>query len=760
MATRRITALTTTDADLEAIRAIGKDTQVAGRIVVCDIDEEQIPRLEERGVMVQAVERKQLPEVGALAPPPLPMFARLPDRFAAPREEAIAVLRADIEPAPTDVYVLTINGPLLPAWREALAAAGAELLERVESGDYTARIAAEHVPAVRELTFLNDLRLFAPADTLNPTELAAHVTPPQAGAEEVTFEAYLHPGNDPRTVVAWLHDRAVDVAGSGRRKVRFFALRGSTLIAELSRLPEVAAVEEFVPPRPANDRARVLLGIEKGRNVGGNGGPSGRTGKGQVIAVADTGIAEDHPDFSGRIRSVIALGRPNDASDPDGHGTHVAGSALGNGSASDGAIKGTAPDAELVFQSVLDARGELSGLGVDLGDLFDQAYAAGARIHNNSWGAVAGSAYRINSLEVDSYVYEHPEMLIVIAAGNSGTAVPPPPEPEALPLPSPKMEPGFVGLLSVDAPGTAKNALTVGASRSDRHVDGDETWGAWWPEKYPDPPIAAAKVSGDAEALAAFSGRGPCDEQIRMKPDLVAPGTFILSTRSPIAPTKEFWAEHPDNKAYAFMGGTSMAAPIVAGCAALVRQYFVDERGHAPSAALVKAVLINGTRWLSGADAVADHPSEPNYHQGFGCVNMPTTIPATDAEFRVAFRDIEIDASESLADTGAAAQYLINVGPGELRLCLAWTDPPGRGLQNTIALVLEHTNTGERWFGNPTRPPGVVGWDSGNNVQVIRVPEAAAGAYRVSLIAANLLVTPQAFALVVTGQLDSELASI
>ena len=49
------------------------------------------------------------------------------------------------------------------------------------------------------------------------------------------------------------------------------------------------------------------------------------------------------------------------------------------------------------------------------------------------------------------------------------------------------------------------------------------------------------------------------------------------------------------------MGGTSMAAPLVAGCAALVREYYVSKRHHEPSAALLKATLINGTRWLTGA---------------------------------------------------------------------------------------------------------------------------------------------------------------
>jgi serine protease AprX len=746
MAVRRVTALTTTDEDLAAISGVASNAIVAGHVVVCDLEESAIAGLEESGVFIQAVESHALPAEGALAPPETPVIASISPELAAPSSGALEALELPQAPEDTDVYLLSLPGPMLPAWRDELVRAGAEMLERLDQGNLTARIAIADVPAVRALTFVADLRLFSARDTVSETQLAAHVAPPSAGAELVTFDAYLHPGAAPDAVVAWLAERHVTLAGAGRRKVRFFALRGDAVLVEMGRRPEVAAIEEFIPPSFANDRARALLGID---GDGAAAGGLAETGHGQVVAVADSGLDTAHADFAGRMRAIHALGRPpDDASDPVGHGTHVAGSVLGDGSASNGAIRGAAPEAELVFQSILDPTGGLGGLGLDLADLFDQAYADGARIHNNSWGALARGAYRVNSLEVDSYVWEHPDMLIVIAAGNNGTA--------ANPVTA---QPGFVDLVSVNAPGTAKNALTVGASRSDRTgIAGDPSFGAWWPKAFPADPIANQKLSGDPEAVAGFSGRGPCDEQIRIKPDLVAPGTFILSTRSSIAPRDEFWAENPANAAYAYMGGTSMAAPLVSGCAALVRQFYCDTRDHAPSAALLKATLINGTRWLGGPDAVADHPTPPNYHQGFGCVAMPTTLPRAGGGFELAFRDADV-----LAETGASRQYVVNVGAGqELRLCLAWTDPPGRGLQNTVTLIVERTNPRERWLGNPHRPAGVMVWDSGNNVQIVRLAadEAAAAAYRVTVVAANMLFGPQPFALVATGALESDLAPI
>ena len=69
-----------------------------------------------------------------------------------------------------------------------------------------------------------------------------------------------------------------------------------------------------------------------------------------------------------------------------------------------------------------------------------------------------------------------------------------------------------------------------------------------------------------------------------------------------------------------------MAAPFVAGCAALARQYYASVK-HDPSAALIKATLVNGTIWLSGRDANGPTVGKPNYHQGHGRVDMLRSLP-------------------------------------------------------------------------------------------------------------------------------------
>jgi subtilisin family serine protease len=430
----------------------------------------------------------------------------------------------------------------------------------------------------------------------------------------------------------------------------------------------------------------------------------------------------------------------------------VAGSVLGDGAASNGQIRGAAPKSRLFFQSLLDDDGGLGGLPFTLDELFEEAYHAGARIHNNSWGAATSSTYRIASSEVDAFVHRRKDMLIVISAGNEGSAADPA-------IGTRNAAKGYVDWLSIGSPATCKNALTVGASRSARTEGGYATltYGELRPQSFPTKPTAAALVSGDPEAIGAFSSRGPCDDY-RIKPDLVAPGTDILSCRSSNAPLANFWGPYPANNRYAFMGGTSMAAPLVSGCAALIREYYVKSRQHQPSAALLKATLINGTVKLSAEDAVADFPDLPNYHQGFGAVHLPSSIPTPrNANLRLEFVDNWADTGGHFTMTGRRARFRIGVAGGRLRLCLAYTDAPGRGVQNNLDLLLEIPGEMRKRFGNEKVPRGFNAPDPNNNVEAMTIDNAPAGDYLIVVVATNILKPPQDFALVVTGQLTTPL---
>ena len=592
------------------------------------------------------------------------------------------------------------------------------------------------------LPFVRDVERYGPSKT-GPIVLMTGGDDRGEGDAARVWDLWLSDASVRGQVLSWLAQNDVSVVGEGGRRVRLALPADSGLQREISTLPGVLSMVEHVPPKLFNDVARGLLGVTS--DTAGRSLPL--TGAGQVVAVADTGLQEDHPDFAGRVIEVVALGRPNDASDPHGHGTHVAGSALADGSASNGTYAGVAPAATLYFQSLLDPRGGLGGLPVSLEDLFEPAYQAGARVHNNSWGAATASAYTVDSNDVDAYAAKRRDMLIVIAAGNEGTA--------ADPFNS---EPGFVDWLSIGSPASCKNALTVGAARNRRTTGGlsGRTYGDTWRQDFPKPPIADQRVSGDPECMAAFSSRGPCDDR-RIKPDIVAPGTDIVSTRSDIAPDDHFWGLVDDNPAYAYMGGTSMACPLVAGCAALVRQYFVDERVTSPSAALLKATLVNGARWLSGPDSVADREARPNFHQGFGAVNLTTTVPnPAEPDLRLEFVDCWETPNLQLGETGERRKFQVDVEAGmPLRLCMAYTDLPGRSLQNDLSVMVQDP-TGAKIAGN-TGLPEITRSDVDNNVEVIRVDDPTPGRWLIQVFARNLLRPPQDYALVVTGSLSSAL---
>jgi hypothetical protein len=279
-----------------------------------------------------------------------------------------------------------------------------------------------------------------------------------------------------------------------------------------------------------------------------------------------------------------------------------------------------------------------------------QTYQDGARIHTNSWGGPTGGtsqqpqygSYVLPSQQVDQAARELPDMLILFAAGNEGID---------------RNSNGVVDPDSIGQPGTAKNVITVGASES-LQPQQQITWGRGWSQQYPANPIRADLVADKPEGIAAFSSRGPTDDG-RIKPELVAPGTMIISARSQVGQSTG-WGEYDRN--YLYMGGTSMATPLAAGGAALVREWLTTTRAIPnPSSALMKAVILNGAADTApgqyGADATREIPSSrPNNVAGWGRLDLLESLnPAAP-------RKVWLAENTTGVATGGGVEYQITVG--------------------------------------------------------------------------------------------------
>ncbi|HHW40829.1 MAG TPA: S8 family serine peptidase [Syntrophomonadaceae bacterium] len=437
---------------------------------------------------------------------------------------------------------------------------GAESGDLLDAGSVLVRIPLERLPKAER--FLGSaLSPYPPEGRLAPALRAGEKDAAPDQSEPVLVDVTLFRPEDKA-------EAARAVARLGGAVVRGEAEPGRVLRVRLPRAgleslagqPTVVYVEPVQPDRFLNDRLSDLVGATPLRVSGflDEAAKAGLSGAGQIVGLADSGLdkgsTEDiHPDLGsapGKMPKVVMLkswaGAPT-ASDPNGHGTHMAATIAGTGAASRGEYRGIAPEASIYFQGLLNAQGELDP-PPDLTALFEPAYAAGVRVHVNGWGGGTGG-YLTAASQTDRFIRNHPDFLAVFAAGNGGP-----------------------GEASLTPEAYTKNGLVVGASQSPH-------------------PVFDPRQS-DPTAIAGFSSRGPTGDG-RLKPELLAPGAAVSARSSKAAGGSD--------SLYTYMEGTSVAAAAAGGSAALLREYFQRFENLArPTAALLKAALICGARTPEG----------------------------------------------------------------------------------------------------------------------------------------------------------------
>lgn len=255
----------------------------------------------------------------------------------------------------------------------------------------------------------------------------------------------------------------------------------------------------------------------------------GLTGKDINIAIVDTGVYP-HEDLTKPTNRMIAfkdfVNNRGEAYDDNGHGTHCAGDAAGNGYMSDGKYSGPASEAGVIGVKVLDqsGAGSLSTIVSGIQWCIDHKEEHQIDVISLSLGAEADESNCHDPLvQIVEKAWEN-GMVVCAAAGNSGP------------------DKGTIG-----TPGNSSKIVTVGAMDDKNTVDRSD------------------------DEIASFSSRGPACG-VEAKPDILAPGVNIVSLRSSRSQLDKTFKSNRVDKNYVSLSGTSMATPIVAGVAAIILQ--------------------------------------------------------------------------------------------------------------------------------------------------------------------------------------------
>jgi hypothetical protein len=265
--------------------------------------------------------------------------------------------------------------------------------------------------------------------------------------------------------------------------------------------------------------------------------------------------------------------------------------------------------------------------------------------------------------------------------------------------------------------------------------------------------VAACKNGYGAHLYCTWCSHGPTADG-RYKPDILAPGEFVWSS------------EGPGNSTYTAGGGTSISAPIIASCATQARQYLTDGwyptgvssggSGFDPSAALLKAILLNG-----GDEDMTGYAVPSNYI-GWGrtCLDSVLYLPGDARGLRI------VDDTVGVA-TGEIRCYSYEVQAGDkLEATLVWSDDKGSvttpattpKIVNDLDLEVQAPGgslyKGNVYSGGQSTTGG--SYDRLNTVECVHVYDAPAGTYTFRVTGYAVPVSPQPFALVVTGGLDNQ----
>jgi len=459
---------------------------------------------------------------------------QLPLNFSIPKN-----LQAPGDPG---AYIVQARGPVDGAFRAALAAAGAQIVSYIPNNAYLVTLSSGGAAGLSGQPAVQNVIPYEPYYKL-PASLLSWVGKTYPADQPLRVAAY---PNTADALQIWLANSGAQILAQDTSPFgKTFIIQNVTDVAALVQQNLVQRAEPVFRRAVANDLARVTLGISADTVTSTN--YLNLSGSNVLVEVNDSGIDQTHPDFSlnenaeasgaaaippgsGRVTGDQALSLV----DTNGHGTHVAGIIAGNGWASytvtntpQGSVtnadfRGKAPAADLFSVAFLDVNGN----SFDVPDAYLQSEPAltNALISNNSWTYVGDNSYDLAAASYDAAVRDalplatgSQPVLFVFAAGNDGGG---------------DDSGGGGSPDTILSPGTAKDVITVGALEQERNLTNTYT-----PLGSTNPVVAWATATDNSAEVAGYSARGNVGigsegTYGRFKPDVVAPGSFVVSTRS------------------------------------------------------------------------------------------------------------------------------------------------------------------------------------------------------------------------------------
>lgn len=691
------------------------------------------------------------------------------------------------------LHLVQFNAPIQPDWVKAMTKLGIEIVDYIPDNAYL--VYAEPA-ALRGLRTpgpaLQSLRwegAFLAADKVHPharprADKRSGIRAAVAETDLFAIQLVADPETNRETLdlIASLTTEPLKRDRTVKHYRNLIARLDRAVLDIVAAQPDVISITPYVQPRKRDER--------QGQIVAGNLSGSVPSGPGYLAWLNSMGFSQAQFTASGFVVNVTDSGIDDGSTTPNHFGLYTLGSnslasrvvynrlegSPNSGSTLQGCDGHGTINAHIIGgyndrteSTHRDSAGYRYGLGIapfvrvgssvifdpdnftypDYSDLISRAYRDGARFSSDSWGADNYGGYDIDAQEYDALVRDaqppgaavstagNQEMTIIFAAGNSGPAS------------------GSVG-----SPGTAKNVITVGAAEN-VHSHNIASGGS--SSTGNDGCTTPDSEANSANDIASFSSRGPCEDD-RRKPEIVAPGTHItggVAQRSPAPSVTSTGAAvscfvasgvcalpgggtagNEENffpigqQFYSTSSGTSHSTPAVAGGAALLRQYFINQGRNAPSPAMVKAFLVNAARYMTGAYA---NDSLWSNNQGMGGMNLGT---AFDGTARILHDQRAADTFTASGQSRSTSGVVADTGK-PVRVTLAWTDAPGStaGVASKNDLDLVVTVNGQTYRGNVfSGPTSVTGGsrDSLNNMESVFLPAGTAGAIVVNVEAANI----------------------